>query len=371
MSTERYNVYELFTMNKESLKEELLKELKKDVVNKEYIDDILGYGDWGSSNKQTKKIVDPVIKAFRVFHKTTKQPLLRAIEESYGASVVKTILNDSSVNPNVQTRWGETPLILASRLNNLKVVRELLKHPDINPNLADYGLGDTPLTITAQIGNLAIARELLKHPKTDPNITTQRGESPLNIAAQYNSLSVIRELLKHPKTDPNLLDMWSDTALHNAAHQENIESVKEILNHPKCDPNVTFYSKFRYGSKKTALMVAAKGDSHSIIREILNHPKCNPNLQDEEGWTALMWAANYFRNASITELLKHPNINIDLKDNDGKTVWEATSKEIRKKFPELDSKRIRINQMTELLKEVSHLLPKDSKELKEIQAVLE
>jgi ankyrin repeat protein len=64
--------------------------------------------------------------------------------------------------------------------------------------------GRTALSMASAYGLVDIVRELLKHEQVDVNeMSTTRGKNALTRASLYNHVAVVRELLKHDKVNVN------------------------------------------------------------------------------------------------------------------------------------------------------------------------
>ena len=133
---------------------------------------------------------------------------------------------------------GETALFCACDKGYLEVVRELLKHKDIEVNKAD-NFGRSPLCIACENGYLEIVKELLKHENIDVNkadghepysdLEEFGRKFPLYIACDKNNLELVRELLKHKNIDINKTNIGGISALELAFESSDPEIVKLLL----------------------------------------------------------------------------------------------------------------------------------------------
>ena len=117
-------------------------------------------------------------------------------------------------------------------------MKELLAHPQTNVNQAQTTTGVTPLLIASQIGHVEVVKELLDHPQTDVTHVNQGltadGATPLFLASQNGHVEVVKALLADPRVDPNKLrTKWKDNAISIALHYNgNLEVVKLLLRCP-------------------------------------------------------------------------------------------------------------------------------------------
>ncbi len=104
-------------------------------------------------------------------------------------SNVESLLQNSNVDPNLQTEYGETPLIVASTWGQKDMVRLLLEHgADLNLQ-TEQG---TALMVASMLGDLDMVAFLLKR-GADPDI--QWGEyTALDFASMLGELDVVRLL---------------------------------------------------------------------------------------------------------------------------------------------------------------------------------
>ena len=110
-------------------------------------------------------------------------------------SVVRVLVEQGDVNPNIGDRDGRTPLSWAAGNGHEGVVRILLERLDTNPNLADTQHGQTPRWFAAEDGDEGVMRLLLERDDVDPNIIdTQFGRTPLSLAVENGHEGVVRIL---------------------------------------------------------------------------------------------------------------------------------------------------------------------------------
>ncbi|KEI35547.1 ankyrin 1 [Francisella sp. W12-1067] len=97
-----------------------------------------------------------------------------------------------------QKRLGYGDLFwIACQNGHMDIVKLLLDHKDINPNIAKGAKRGTPLYIACQNGHINIVKLLLKHRLTDPNISTTDGCVPLHIACENGRKDIVAFLLEN------------------------------------------------------------------------------------------------------------------------------------------------------------------------------
>ena len=104
------------------------------------------------------------------------------------------LMSADDVNHQFKDLEGATRLWKAAELGCHLAVKEILQHPNIEPNTTHKGTGTTPLYIAAYFGHERVVNALLSH----PSIQVNRGKeetSPLFIAAQEGREGTVKMLL--------------------------------------------------------------------------------------------------------------------------------------------------------------------------------
>lgn len=240
--------------------------------------------------------------------------LIHAAARGY-TSMVKDLLAHGA-NPNVIGTNAEITALMAAiensninTNNNINVIRVLLEHPNLDPNIGDPLLGSTALMGAVVDGKLEIAKELLKNEKTDPNLKNKFGATALMMAIQGGNVDIINALLGNPKVDPNIMeDMTGNTVLISAVMDSNcnIEIIRALLKNPRVDPNVMNI----FGS---ALMWAIEKNNIDVVKLFLKNPKLDLNKRALLlGRTALTTAAEKGNVDIVRELLAYKRIDINI-----------------------------------------------------------
>jgi len=169
-------------------------------------------------------------------------------------------------NVNAKDDNGDTPLILACKKNDQKMVRELIEHKaDVNKKNKNNGY--TPLIIACNEGNEIIVRYLIEH-GADINARDENGYSPLVFACSNGNEAVIKYLVEKG-ADVNIKDENGDTPLILSLIFKNKTIVNYLVSH---GANVNLKN-----SKKgyTPLMIACSGENEGKDNELnLTLVKC-------------------------------------------------------------------------------------------------
>ena len=104
------------------------------------------------------------------------------------------LMSASDVNHHFEDLEGATQLWKAAELGYHLAVKEILQHPNVDPNTTHKETGSTPLYIAAYFGHERVVKALLSHPSIQVN--RGKGEmTPLFVAAQEGREGVVKMLL--------------------------------------------------------------------------------------------------------------------------------------------------------------------------------
>ena len=104
------------------------------------------------------------------------------------------LMSASDVNHHFEDLEGATQLWKAAELGCHLAVKEILQHPNIDPNTTHKGTDTTPLYTAAYFGHERVVKALLSH----PSIQVNRGKketTPLFMAVQEGREGVVKILL--------------------------------------------------------------------------------------------------------------------------------------------------------------------------------
>jgi ankyrin repeat protein len=222
-------------------------------------------------------------------------------------------------NLNIRDGEGNTPLILAIKNNNQKLLSFLIeKGADLE---ARDHLGRTPLMVSICEKNNAGAFELLKN-NAQKDARDYYGKSPMILAAQYGNTSMLKYL--HQKGFGTLNDRSAQlrTPLMYAIEMGHEDTVKELLH---LGANVNQGDVFGI----TPLICATIKNDLLSAKSLLKNG-ANINTTDYANNTPLHNAANH-KNEDMVKLLLSYGGDLNAKDGKGKTSREI----IRENLPEI------------------------------------
>ena len=231
------------------------------------------------------------------------------------------LLIRAGANAKAVTRFGITPLTLASENGNAAIIERLLK-AGADPNTAAPG-GETPLMTAARTGRVDTVKVLLAH---GANVNAQegvRGQTALMWAASDGSVALVKALLEagadihsrssSPRPQAAALgDVWSDkektatgpfgsmTALLLAARRGQIDVVRTLLD-AGANPNDEAIVLERVGPANAVTLAIA--NAHYEVAALLLDKGADATHAGQ-GWTALhqlSWARSEPGSARMSE----------------------------------------------------------------------
>lgn len=164
-------------------------------------------------------------------------------------STVKNLLKNN-IDVNIKDANNETGIIIATRRNDMLMVKLFLDH-GANVNLASDGIDNTPIMIASVKGYVAIVQLLVE--KSNPDMT--------------------------------ILNGYGGTALIPACERGHVEVVKLLLE--KTNVKVNHVNKLGWTGLLEAIILSDGGKKHQeIVRLLLAHG-ADKNIADKDGITPL------------------------------------------------------------------------------------
>jgi ankyrin repeat protein len=195
--------------------------------------------------------------------------------------IIRLLLMETSLDPNVTDHQGWTPLALAASQGDVKTVEWLLARRDIQVNAADE---QPPLWLAARHGHIRVVEQLLGCRTIDINQGWGGYQPPLLAA---------------------IIAGHTDVAMRLLACGERL------------DINAQTYQK------ESALSLAARSGHLQVVGAILQDRRADRNSVDEQGRTALWWAAHEGQSTVVRRLLEDAEVQIDIEDRQGRDALEA------------------------------------------------
>ena len=223
------------------------------------------------------------------------------------ANLVEKILKIGVNFDEVQDKIGESPLHLAIKLNNFKIVKLLLEHK-ADANFENLN-GKPPLQFAVSQGHLKIIEELLKH---GAEVDQKDGVkmTPLMNAFLADRIDIAKILLEH---GANIDDCWFEgrSALHYAVADGNVKNVEFLLkNQADIDALDTYYN--------SPLYLAAMFQREKLVKMLLING-ANSNIINDEELTAFQNSSNKIRKLFFDYAI---DLNLNLRSVRENTAFE-------------------------------------------------
>ncbi|KAJ5098404.1 hypothetical protein N7532_005405 [Penicillium argentinense] len=218
---------------------------------------------------------------------------------------VNTILNSDD----------ETPLMQAVRYGDLKVIKVLLKHRNINL-YAENRYGYTALHVATCHGQLGAVNLLLSSERLDVNCRDRLGNSAFWLSVHLRHDDISKRFLNDSRLDVNFRGgtnpQQQTTALYMACFWTNVRMVSCILsstNLHKVNPNI------QGENRKSPLGIAAYQGAYEVVKMLLKVDGIQINANDEKEDDPL-WLAIQTRSMSVVELfLNDSRLDINCQNN--------------------------------------------------------
>jgi ankyrin repeat protein len=243
-----------------------------------------------------------------IIHKTLKYALPPKVKNDRNYDEMKSVMAEINKFDNINKNWNETisdhilqewGVLKYDLLSNLglhfcvehqfisgiyKILKEKEKY-DIDIDFYDYRYGNTPLILAIKKDNVSILRILIKY-GADYNKTDNEGFLSLHIAAKNGHLNSFKELAKIIPLTITDSGENKKTPLHVACNYGQLSIVNEILfNHMSSD-NKNIIINGRDASGEYPIHYAASGGNLCIIQNLLD-AGADVNSEDFYGNTPL------------------------------------------------------------------------------------
>ena len=255
---------------------------------------------------------------------------------------VKDLVINKGANVNHADAQGETPIISASFMNNLEIVK-FLAEKGANVNHAKDN-GFTALIWASFENNLEMVKYLVER-GADLNHADNDDYTALIWAANQNSTETAKFLVEEKYANVHHVDSQGNTALSYASKNENAEMVKflqdEISEQYEVDYPYFYRAcagEYGLGAVKgiftadrgadldAALSIASRFDRLETVRFLVGKG-ADVNHADDFGWTALDRASES-NNLEMVKILVENGADVNHANKDGNTaLMQAAEKD--------------------------------------------
>lgn len=245
------------------------------------------------AGSDVSSILDQTRKTDRTHVRTeTETPLTKAVRAK-NYLMVKALLK-AGVNKEMTNDNYESPLFIATQINDLKAIRILLG-ARASTSIGNRRTQETPLHIAVENENFEAVCELL-NASADANAQDFWRRTPLYIAAEKGN-KPIAEALIAKQAGSYIQAMYGNSPLYVAAANGKVDLVDLLLSHG-AEKNI------RADNASTPLIVASQNGHHNVVKRLLE-AGVSINSDWKSGLTALHMAAQNGQVAIVNTLIEH------------------------------------------------------------------
>ena len=256
----------------------------------------------------------------RFFYSPMPPSALHCISYFGISEVVIDLIRAKRWDVNQRDSAGLTLLMWAARYGREEIVKVLLQHRHIQPNMQDTRYGRTALSWGAGNGHEGVVRLFLGRPFDDPG----------KISRQWGKIfEVLSVLFREKYVNPDKFDRSGQTPLMWAARTGHDGVVKLLLGRRDVDTNR------RDNYKRTALSLAAQNGHDGVVEMLLGGEDIRPNQPDNYSRTPLSLAARNGHDGTVKLLLQHEDVSPHTPDNDGQTPLAGAARHGHRKVVKL------------------------------------
>ena len=172
-------------------------------------------------------------------------------------------------NPNLQDKFGNTPLHLACQDGRCELAEHLITKCNCDPNVTN-DKGEIPLHIATAQSQMKIIELLASNENV--NKCTNSGDSPLHIACKTNNLDATNMLLGL-HSNPTIPNNQGNTPFHVAVTQ-SLEIVKLVA--------TSGNTNLQNHNGDTPFHIACSGENMNIIIFLLKELKCSVEILNKD-----------------------------------------------------------------------------------------
>ncbi|ORX59167.1 hypothetical protein BCR36DRAFT_579792 [Piromyces finnis] len=232
----------------------------------------------------------------------------------------KLLLDQPSIDKNVQNNNGYTPLMLACYHSNESIARILLDY-GVDVNLKTYQQNQTALMFACNSRSVYIARKIIEHHAEVDVQDHIDGNTALTIVSKFSqSYNLLTLLVEKGGANVNIATKKGETALLLACQANNIEHVKLLVEHG-AEINVKANIPDPY---QTPLLAVISNFNHYLIKYLIDHG-ADINSTNDRGETPLIVSCHLY-NKYGSELLIKEHADITIHDNQGETAKSIIDK---------------------------------------------
>lgn len=263
-------------------------------------------------------------------------------QSSHGdhGEIIRELLRHPEVNPNSPDDDGRTPLSHAVLTVNANAVEQLLATEDVDPNFVDEE-GNSALALAITNGFSDMVALLLASPEIDTSQKNESGDNSLSLAARMGYTSIVEQLLSHGSTQ---YQSGEDVDDSDESLQTQSSYTGALVNSRNLEGDTPLIVACRNGrdavalllltvesieinergkNQDTALMIASRDGRDVIVEKLLSFEETEINVKDSNGDTPLIAAARNGRDTIVSKLLNSFSILVNAQNRTGQTALAA------------------------------------------------
>jgi len=203
----------------------------------------------------------------------------------------------------------------------LPLVVDLCELPELDPNWQRPLTGSTPLFVASQEGQTDVVKHLLAHQGIVPDLANHNQATPFFIACQQGKLEVVQLLLADSRVDPARATITTSTPLFSACQNGHIEIVELLLKDGRVNPNKA------NGNEATPFYVVCQCGHKDLVKLMLADPRVDPTKTQKDGATPFFAACQQGHLEIVKLLLADPRVDPDQPDNENYTPFFISCQE--------------------------------------------
>lgn len=211
-------------------------------------------------------------------------------------TIISTLLSKKSTDVNIEDSDGETPIMIATRKENISVYRTLSNMKEINLNHLNK-MGQNLMHLASKINDTELQKEIINNDKIEINLKDKNQKTPLHYAIQNEKESFLKELISKNRTDINIKDCDNNTPLMITIKTRKESYSLLLINHPKIDICQ------RDSKNNNYLHIACEKENSGIVTSLISKG-VDINAKNDDGNTPLHIAIMRNDSKAVSCILK-------------------------------------------------------------------
>ena len=237
--------------------------------------------------------------------------------------IVKDVVENYKMSPELATRYRETPLHCACQGGHVDIVQYLAKEKGCNVEIRNAD-ERAPLHYACQYGHVDIVRFFLNELKANAEVRDEDKRTPLHYAAQGGHLDIIKYMVGERVCNPLVGDEDQRTPLHNACSNGNKDIAEYLITKKKCDPEVADTKDWTPLNCACVTATASEEKSLELVQYLINEAKCDVTKVNEHGNNALHLACISGKTSVVKFICTQPTCDLRIENCFGADAMSQT-----------------------------------------------